>query len=141
MKDSELLQFVHKTCEMGVQGLLDVKDSITAHEMKSAVDSQIKEYQRITGRTEKLLRSVGETPSSPGLMAKASSGAMSAMKLMADSSDSKIAEMVIQGNTMGITKGTKHLNDYSGDDPKVRGLARQLIETQQANVDQMKKFL
>lgn len=141
MKDSELLQFVHKTCEMGVVGLTDVKNKISGREMKSAVDSQIKEYRQITQRSEKMLRSAGKKPENPGMMAKASSGAMSAMKLMADSSDSKIAEMVIQGNTMGITKGTKHLNDYSGDDPKVRGLMRQLIDTQQANVDEMKKFL
>ena len=62
-------------------------------------------------------------------------------KTLADSSDSKIAEMTIKGNNMGITKGLKHLHDYEGNDRQVRSLAEKLLSTEQANVEQMKPFL
>lgn len=51
------------------------------------------------------------------------------------------AEMGIQDNTMGITKGTRHLNDYAGDDRRVRQLAEKLLRTEEANVAQMKPYL
>lgn len=74
-------------------------------------------------------------------MARLSSEVMSTAKTLADPSASNIAEMVIQGNNMGITKSLKHLNDYAGNDPEVRNLAEKLLETEQANVEQMKPFL
>lgn len=74
-------------------------------------------------------------------MAKASSAAMSAMKLMADPSASKIAEMMIQGNTMGMTQSLRNLNDYPGKDERARDLASKLLRTEEANIEQMKKFL
>ncbi len=141
MKDAELLQFIHKTCEMGVLGLRDVKDRTSSFALKNAVDGQIREYKRISGRSGQLLRAVGQEPQTPSGMSETMSGIMSAAKLSFKPTDSKIAEMVIQGNSMGITKCTKHLNDYSGHNPQTRDLANKLISTQQANIEQMKPFL
>lgn len=42
---------------------------------------------------------------------------------------------------MGVTKGTRHLNDYAGNDPRVRSLAEKLIQTEERNLNQMKKYL
>ena len=48
---------------------------------------------------------------------------------------------MIQGNTMGMTKSLKHLHDYHGKDERVRDLANKLLKTEEANIQQMKKFL
>lgn len=141
MKDTQLLQYVHKTAEMGIEGLRDVEDRIQNQNLRRAVRRQIAEYQEISKESGEMLRAKGEEPEEPGLMARMSSEVMSTAKTFPEASASKIAEMVIQGNTMGITKGIKHLNDYAGDDPKVRALARRLISTEQDNVEQMKQFL
>ncbi len=141
MHDLELLQFVHKTASMGIKGLEDVSGRIADPELRKAVSQQIQEYQNISETSSALLRSKGGEPAGPGWMAQVSSELMSTAKTLIDSSASKIAEMVIQGNTMGVTKGTKHLNDYDGDDLQVRNLAEKLIQTEQANIEQMKDFL
>ena len=141
MKDTELLQFVHKTAEMGIQGLQDVEDLSQRNDLRAAIRQQISEYQQIASKSSQMLQSKGEEPKDPGIMARLSSEVMSNAKTLTDSSASKIAEMVIQGNNMGITKGTKHLHDYSGNDEEVRRLAEKLIKTEQANVEQMKPFL
>jgi len=141
MKDTELLQYVYKTAEMGVKGLQDVENQIQDDRLRHAVDSQIREYRNLSRTAGEMLRSKGEEPKDPGLMARLSSEVMSTAKTLADPSASNIAEMVIQGNNMGITKSLKHLNDYAGNDPEVRNLAEKLLETEQANVEQMKPFL
>lgn len=141
MKDTQLLQYVHKTAEMGIEGLRDVEDRIQDEGLRRAVRQQIAEYQEISKESGELLQSKGHEPEDPGLMARMSSEVMSTAKTFPQASASKIAEMVIQGNTMGITKGTKHLNDYAGDDHRVKALAQRLISTEQDNVEQMKQFL
>ncbi len=141
MKDTQRLQYVDKTAEMGFEGLRDVEVRIQDDGLRLAVRQQSAEYKTISKESGELLRSKGHEPEDPGLMARLSSEVMSTAKTFADACTSMIAEMVILGNTMGITKGIKHLNDYAGDDRRVRALAQRLISTEQDNVEQMKQFL
>ena len=127
MKDIELLQYVHETAEMGILGLQDIVGQVQTAKLKKSLQGQIAEYQTIASEAAKLLQAKGTAPKDPSLMAH--------------SSDSKIAEMTIKGNNMGITKGLKHLHDYEGNDRQVRSLAEKLLSTEQANVEQMKPFL
>ena len=76
-----------------------------------------------------------------GAGAKLSARMMVAGKLMMDRSDSKIAEMTIQGNNMGVNKTLKHLHDYAGKDQTVRDLTEKLLETEERNAKQLKPFL
>ena len=140
MQDTELLQYVHETAEMGIEGLRNVVGQADDR-LKESIQSQISEYENISRRSAQMLRSKGETPKEPALMARISSEVMSTVQTLADPSSSKIAEMVIKGNQMGITKGLKHLHDYAGDDSQVRSLAEELLATEQSNVEQMKPFL
>ena len=55
-------------------------------------------------------------------------------------STSKIADSMIQGSTMGITKIIKHINEYNGDD-RVLKIADKLLKTEENNVEQLKKYL
>ena len=141
MNDTEYLQFIHEAARMGIQGLEDVKDHVSTGGMQAAIAGQLGEYREISAAAGSLLRSRGEKPKEPGLMARLSSGIMSTAKTMADSSPSAIAEMIIQGNNMGIVKSIKHLHDYDGDSRPVRALADKLLKTEEANVEQMKPFL
>ena len=109
MKDIELLQYVHETASMGVLGLRDLLPQVESAKMKQSLHTQIHEYQDIASDSAKLLQSKGSEPKDPGLMARLSSQAMATMKTLTDSSDSKLAEMVIQGNNMGGHQGAKHL--------------------------------
>ena len=88
-----------------------------------------------------MLRARGIQPDGVGAVAKLSSGMMSAMKTMMDHSSTKIAEMMIQGSTMGVTKSLRTLRDCHPKDPKVKDLADKLLKTEQANIDEMKGFL
>lgn len=141
MQDTELLQYIHETAEMGIQGLKSLEGQVRDPGLRQALAQQTEEYRDISAAAGKLLRRSGAEPKDPSLMARVSSEIMSTVKTLADPSASNIAEMVIQGNTMGITKGTRHLNDYAGNDRQVRQLAEKLLRTEEANVAQMKAYL
>jgi hypothetical protein len=62
---------------------------------------------------------------------------------MSDASSSHLAEMVIEGSTMGITDTTKVINEYESD-PECREaveLARKIVRFEQDNIEIMKKYL
>jgi len=61
--------------------------------------------------------------------------------MTAENANSKIAEMVIQGSTMGVTEMTKELNNYQGTNQELFRTAQKFIQTEQDNIEEMKKYL
>lgn len=139
--ETELLQYIHKTAEMGCEGLMDVMDFAEGSTMQNVLRLQMDQYRNIEQKAEKLLLDFGQSPHDVGMMAKKSARVMSAGKLMADRSISKIAEMTIEGNTMGLAKTLKHLHDYSGDDQNVLGLTNELLDIERRNAADLEKYL
>lgn len=141
MQERELLQYIHKTAEMGCEGILAVMDYTEGSGLKNVLTRQLEEYREFEQDAERLLREHGESANDVGVMAKTSARVMSAGKLMTDCSISKIAEMTIEGNNMGINKTLQHLHDYSGQDPSTVTLANRFLSAQRANVERLQEFL
>ena len=60
---------------------------------------------------------------------------------MYDHSDSRMAAMMIQGNTRGMIKGIKNNHQHGNTDPKVEALSARLIDCENTNIQQMKDYL
>ena len=141
MKESELLQYVHKTTQMGRDGIQAVLKYAKDEGFQRALEDQKTEYEKLHSASARMLLERGEDPKGINPMAKASAQMMTAVQAAADHSTSKLAEMMIQGNTMGMTKSLRHLRDYKGGDERVRDVAGKLLKTEEANIEQMKQFL
>ena len=63
------------------------------------------------------------------------------MNTMNDKSNSKLSELLIQGNDMGVIKGTKLLNESSFTTPEIENLLSDFVRLQEKNIDDLKKFL
>ena len=141
MQDIEMLHHIHKSTEMGREGILSVLGSAKDTALRTALEQQLTEYEQMMGSSARLLEERGKTPKGVPAAAKLSARMTSAVKTWMDPSPSKIAEMMVQGNTMGMTKSLKHLHDYHGKDERVRDLANKLLKTEERNLEQLKKFL
>lgn len=63
-------------------------------------------------------------------------------KTMKDRSVSAIAEMLINGSTMGIVEAQKQLHRYEGEAEKdICDLMENLKKTEEENVEKLKKYL
>ena len=69
------------------------------------------------------------------------SNMMSKTRLRFGDIDSKAAAMMVTGNTRGIIKGYKNLNQYNSSDAAVGALARKLLDCEKENIQQMQGFL
>ena len=62
------------------------------------------------------------------------------MRTVFDDSDSKIAELLLQGTNMGIIEGRRILNNKTMD-KEVEKLAKEYVTMQEDSVENLKKYL
>lgn len=137
----EMLNYIRQNVEMGIHGITHILDKVSDDRLKTALEDQRREYGKIYGAADKAIRQLGHQPVHVDKIAKIGSDMSTVFKTMADGSDSKIAEMMIQGNTMGAIKIMRKLGSYDGDSRDIHNLANKLLDTEQSNIDQMKQFL
>lgn len=140
LPEMEMLQYIYKTADMGVSGIDSVLKRLESSPVQEALESQRSEYLDIGHKAKALIESRGGEAEGAGAMAKTSADLMTAGKMAMDASPSKIAEMTIQGTTMGITKTIKHLHD-SSQSGEAANLGQRLLDLQERNLEEMKKYL
>lgn len=141
MDDEKMLNLISKNAEMGVVGIDAVKDYASGEKFKKELMNQREEYNKIYKSARNILTQNGCDVSHPSPMAKMSTEMMSRMKTLTDPTDSKIAEMMLQGSAMGVAKVIRNANEYSGDSEEIRSLAHKLQETEEFNIENMKRYL
>ena len=139
--ENQLLGHIYQTAEMGREGIRSVLKYAREPKLVDVLNSQYDEYGRLQNAAGSLLQARGEAPRGLSPVAKASSEVMSTVKAMADHSPANIAEMMIQGSTMGVTKSLRTIRTCDVKDEGVRRLADKLLKTEQANIEEMKRFL
>lgn len=139
--DAQMLNHIYQNTQMGRENILTVLRHAEQPDFYDALQQQLSEYNQIYHRAEEMLKSRGLTPEAANPVAKLSAQLSGAVKAGLNDSPSHIAEMMIQGNTMGMTKSIKHLNEYGHTQGEVRNLAEQLLATEKSNIEQMKGFL
>lgn len=142
MKNSkELLSSILKTTQMGQTGIRSVLDASMGSGLRIALESQLREYDSIESEAHAIASRRGwEVPElDPAVRFMADT--MARMKLGSRDTDSKIADMMIQGNTRGMVKGLRNIHRFSEKDEQIRTLSQKLLDCETANITQMKPFL
>ena len=139
--NKELLASVLHTVQMGQTGIRSVRDSAVRPALQQELDEQLKEYDTIEKEALRLAENRGWELSNVNPMVRTMSSMMSQMKLMGGEVDSKIAGMLIQGNTRGIILGVKNLNRSKQDDTQVTQLAQRLLNRENINIQKSQVYL
>ena len=142
MKSSkEILSSVLKTTQMGQVGIRSILDTSMRPGLRKALESQLHEYDSIETEAHTLATQRGwDVPElDPGV--RFMTDMMTRMKLNGRNTDSKIADMMIQGNTKGMIKGLKNIHQFLGQDEQIQILSQKLLDCETANIRQMQGFL
>ena len=136
--NKEVLVSVLHTVQMGQTGIRSVRNSAIRPSLQQELDEQLKEYDKEALR---LAHNRGWELSNVNPMVRSMSRMMSQMRLMGGEVDSKIAGMLIQGNTRGIILGVKNLNRSKQDDTQVTQLAQRLLNRENINIQKSQVYL
>ncbi|MDF2567995.1 MAG: hypothetical protein K0R90_1451 [Oscillospiraceae bacterium] len=141
-KNIELLNYIYQNSEMGVQTITQLLGIVHDEEFKKALKSQLEEYNQIFDEADGLIQKQDKESKDIKNVNKIMSYIMINLKTMTDKSPSHIAEMMIQGSTMGTIEITKNIHKYDDKAEKeLLSLAEKLLKTEERNIEQMKKFL
>lgn len=142
MKDSkDIMSSLLKTTQMGQVGIRSVEKAANSSDLKKALRSQLQEYNQIEQEAYALAAKRGWELKELNPMARTMADMASRSKLMYNKNDSKIAEMMVQGNTRGVIKSLKNLHRYHQNDGSVTQMAQKLLECENNNIKQMEGFL
>ena len=137
----EILSSVLKTTQMGQIGIRSVLDTSMRPSLRKALESQLAEYDAIETEAHSIASQRGWELAELDPAVRAMSNMMTRMKLTGHNADSKIADMMIQGNTKGMVKGLKDIHQFAQQDGPVCALSQKLLDTETANIRQMQNFL
>ena len=137
----DLLDSVIKTTQMGQVGIRSVLNNTNDDEMRSALKSQMKEYDTIEKEALSIASSRGWELKNLDPSIKMMTNMMTKMRLSYGNSTSKAAAMMVNGNTRGMIKGLKNLHNFEGSDNRITNLTQKLIECEEENIRQMQRFI
>ncbi len=142
MKDSkDVLSSIIQTAQMGQIGIRSVLNAPLRASLKDALRSQLREYDAIEREALALAASRGWSLKQLDPAIKRMTNIMSKAKLTFGDTSSKAAAMMINGNTKGVIKGYRNLNQFAVPDERIRILSQKLIDSETANIQQMQGFL
>lgn len=142
MKTSkQILSSVLRTTQMGQVGIRSVLDTSMRPGLRKALESQLQEYDAIESEAHSIASARGWELSELDSAVRLMTDMMTRMKLHRTNSDSRIAGMMIQGNTKGMIKGLTDLHQFPDSDGQIRVLSQKLLDCETANIRQMQNFL
>ena len=141
MKSQEYLSSILKTAQMGQAGIRSVLDTSMRPALRKTLEVQLREYDSIETEAFTIALQRGwELPElDPGR--RFLKDRVTRLKLNGRGTDSRIADLLIQGNTKGMIQGLRNLHRFSGQDHQIRILSQKLLDCETAHIRQMQAFL
>ena len=137
----QLLQDVVRNARTGQDAVEHLMQKTEAGRMRDELIREKEDYGAAARQAESALAAAGGQAEPVGAMQKAGMWLGTQMNTLTDRSNAHIAEIVIQGATMGVIEMTKALNSYDGADATARDLASRFVVQQNETIDRQKGFL
>ncbi len=134
---------LYKNIKMGADSIINIMPKVENGELREELTAELNRYEDFAKQLSDLLYSIGGKPEEEGVFSKLMAKAGMAMNTMMDSTASHIAQMMIEGATMGITENTKLIREYENKpcSEKALSLAKETVRFMEDSVERMKKYL
>ena len=140
-EDINALDEIHKGACMGMDAIHFIQDKVEDKKLKKVLDKQYKDYQDIALRVESIYPKYNnDEPHKTNIMNKTMTWSDIEMKTFNDKSNSKIAELLLQGVNMGIIEGKKILNNKNLN-KEVTDIISEYVTMQEKSVEVLKEYL
>lgn len=141
MNSKKMLTSVLHTVQMGQSGIKCVKDQAVRPGLKLELSKQLAQYDAMESRARELAQKHKWQMKDihPGILKM--SDMMAKARLLGGERDSKIAGMLIQGNTRGMILGMKNLRQGQRADQDVRALTEKLVAQERTAIENSQSFL
>lgn len=140
-EDTSLLRDIQKNTQMGLKAIDTIATRVYDDALALRLSAQAIRYENLHEKASKeLLKNKQDSYRENYLSDLMLRGGIVGKTLL-NTSTSHLAELLIQGNTMGLTQIWKSVNHNSTAGGEAMDLARELSETEEKNIWELRKFL
>ena len=139
----EVLQAVFKNVKMAGDSILNIMPKVKDEAFKSDLTVTLSAFEAFASRSTKLLADNGVKPEEEGIVAKTAAKWGTMMNTMRDSTTSHLAEMMVEGATMGVTEMMRLLRESENScvSKSALRLLRDVCAFEEKVVEDMKAYL
>ena len=137
----KLLRECDAGIKMGVASIDDVLDRVRSDKLRKLLADCKDEHDKLKEEIQILLDEFHDDGKDPNPMAKSMSWMKTNMKMMTDSSDETIADLMTDGCNMGVKSLNKYLNQYKAADEKTKDITKRLIDLEEKLTVDIRSYL
>ena len=140
----EMLEYLYKASNMGHSSTEDLLTELKEkdNKIKKLLEDINKQYEHYEKESARLLKKNKKEPKSAGIMADMMSKMSIKKEVIKDNSDSSIADMLIQGLTMGNLEIDKRISNFKKEvDKKTINLAKEFRKFGEDYIKKLKGYL
>lgn len=142
--ENELILHIYESSQMGIEAINNLLNELKNKEnkIKKILEDELKEYEKFYKSSEKLLKKEKIELKEKGKMTKMMAKIGIKKEVLSDNSDSKIAQMLTQGLTMGVTQIAAKIDSYKDVISKNHmELAKNYKKFQENSIEKLKSYL
>ena len=139
-KCSNFLNELHKACNAAIVGIDNIKTEVKNKDLIALIEKQNNYYESYIKDLKKMAIDYDFTPDDVSCFMKANSFISSKIETMIDNSDSKVAEIMINGTKMGIKQMDELIHEFEDCDEKLLNYAKSFKEKLENFLSSLKEF-
>ena len=143
-ENKEFLTYLYQDADMALDNLTMLINKINKkdNKIKKVIEALIKGYENYLTKVKNYIKENNYDIQPKPLISKMGAYLGINMEIMKDNSDSRLADMLIQGLTMGVLNVTKKIDTFKGDaDKEIIKLGKEFKDFQQKSIDKLKVYL
>lgn len=143
-ENKEFLTYLYQDADMALSNLTLLINKINKKEnkIKKVVEEVIKGYEEELKKLKTYIKKNKIDVTSKPLISKMGAYMGINMEIMKDNSDARIADMLIQGMTMGVLNVSKKLDNYKDYlDKDILSIGKDFKDFQQKSIEKLKVYL
>ena len=140
-RTAEFLNKVYQNAQMASDSITTVSQKVQDKNLLSDLQTQHQQYTAISSKATTELANANELPTDSNIMQQAMTWGGIQLNTAFDKTPDHIAEMMIQGSTMGIIDMSRTIKQYNDIPQNIKALGYELITIEENNVQRMKTYL
>lgn len=140
-KNVKALKEICKGVKMGMDSISYLQDKAQTPQMQNYLKHEYSMYNNILEKVDDAFANYNVTPNDSNIAQKAMLWYGIQTNTLADKTDSKLSELLMQGTNMGIIEGRRILNANDDLDTDVKKLINDFVSYQEKSVEKLKQFL
>ena len=140
---ADFLDRMYKNVKMGSESIITLMPKVKNDGLRTEMTKELSKLDGYTSEITDMLHKEGRAPKEENIVTRFSSKMGINMSTMMDSTTSHIAQMMMEGYTMGITDMTKDIREAENTKASEASLklAREIVAFHEDSFFEMKKYL